>query len=119
MTTEHPNIGRIRRALRLEGGLFEWEDILEALKVGDMQSFTDGDSLILTRIAVYPRKKVLEIILVFGSLDQVHAIEPRLIEFAKTHECVAVLAMGRLGWEGAMTPGWRRVFSYYIKELDQ
>lgn len=114
---EHINIQRIRRALEMEGGLYEFEDILDAINNGHMQSFSDGDSLVVTRISHFPRKKVLEIIIALGTIEQLMAIEPRLVDFAKEWGCSAMMAYGRLGWEGVMTKGWKRVFSFYMRDL--
>lgn len=101
----------------MEGGLYEWEDILEAMANGSMQSFSDGQSFVLTRIVDYPRKRVLEILLLVGTVEEIHATEPRVIQFAQDHGCEAIIGYGRLGWEGVMPDGWRKVFSFYIKEL--
>lgn len=116
---DHPYVDRIRRALKMEGGLYEYEDLLESLQTGMMQSFANGDSVIITRVTPFPRKKVLEIILLVGVAEEILALEPRLIEFAKQQGCDAMLGYGRNGWESFMTDGWRKVFAFYLKEFDK
>jgi hypothetical protein len=115
----HPYQVRIERALELEGGLYMFEDVLTNLQSGLMQSFSEGDSFIVTRITPYPRKTVLEIVLMVGTAEEILACEPRIVEFAKLQGCSAMLGYGRLGWESFMTDGWRKVFSFYLKELPQ
>lgn len=113
----HPYEQAIRRALEMEGGLYTFEDVLGLIFNSQMQSFSEGDSLIVTRVVDYPQKRVLEIVLLVGVAEEILRIEPRLAEFASDNRCTALLGYGRLGWEKFMGEGWRKVFAFYIKEL--
>ena len=117
MTDEHPNIQRIRRVLDEQGGIYSWEDILAELEAGTLQSFTEGSSSVFTSIRQYPRKKVLDVRLAVGTLDEIYAIQPRVVAFAKEQGCDLLQAFGRHGWLGVKTPGWERVASVYIRRL--
>lgn len=117
MNAEHPNISRIRRALKMEGGFYDFEDIMVALEAGQMQSFAEGESVIFTRVNMFPRRKVLELVLMVGVAEELQSMEPRLIEFAKQYGCDGMMGSGRLGWEAFMTDGWRKVVSTYVKDF--
>lgn len=115
--TVHPNRVRVDRALRMCGGFYDFEDILSALETGEMQSFTENDSWLVTRVARWPRKIGLEIIFAVGRIRDVQAMEPRVMEFAREHSCEIMIAHARLGWRGFMTDGWKVTTSIYIKDL--
>ena len=119
MPDVHPYEVGIRRALELEGGLYTFEDVLHNIRHGDMQSFTEGESLLVTRISQFPRKKALELVLMVGRADELLVLEPQLIDFALNHGCDVMLGYGRLGWENFMTDGWRKVYSFYIKDVSK
>ena len=53
------------------GGLYTLHDILTAIAEGKMQSFVEGDTWAITKIAVFPRARLLEIMIVVGDLKTV------------------------------------------------
>jgi hypothetical protein len=115
--TVHPNRARVDRALKMGGGFFDFEDILSALESGQMQSFSENDSWLVTRVCKWPRKTGLEILFAVGSLRDIKAMEPRVMAFARENSCEVMIAQARLGWRGHMTDGWETTTSIYIKEL--
>lgn len=117
MNEDHPNIQRIRRVLEEQGGLYSWEDILAELEAGSLQSFSEGESTVFTSVREYPRKRVLDVRLAVGTMNEIYAIQPRVVAFAKEQGCELLQAFGREGWVGVSTPGWERVASIYIRRL--
>jgi hypothetical protein len=104
----HPFEKRLARALDRMGGLWLVSDILSAVHAGRMQMFAEGDSIALTQIAVYPRAKVLEIILVTGKLDALRRLHDRLLIFAAEIGASVIQAYGRKGWMAdAQKRGWK------------
>jgi hypothetical protein len=90
------------------GGLWLVSDILHAVHAGKMQMFSEGDSIAVTQIALYPRAKVLEIILVTGELGALRILHDRLLVFAAEIGANVIQAYGRKGWMAdAQKRGWR------------
>lgn len=108
---------RVEEMLEAFGGLYDFHDILHAIQDGEMQSFTDGVTWIVTRIANYPRKKVLEILVAVGDYQGVLSLQPEVVAFAKEQQCDILWTIARVGWEGKMTPGWERSASVYVRAL--
>lgn len=109
---------RIADILKEQGDLYTVDDVFAAVQRGEYQSFSDGDSLVVTSVRQFPRRKALEIILAVGTLEQIYAIQPRVVAFARDNGCEVMLAsVGRDGWFGVKTPGWERVASTYLRRL--
>lgn len=114
----HPHWMRIRRILEDQGDLYSFEDILKGIDTGDFQSFSEGESIVVTRICTFPRRRVLEVVLAVGSLQEIYVLQPLVVAFAKENECELLMAsVGRDGWFDVKTPGWERVASTYIRKL--
>lgn len=108
-----------RRACKKFGGFYDFEDILDAIERGDMQSFSDGQSMVVTQVQNYPRRKALHVVLVVGTMDGVMALEPRVIEFAKERCAEVMTAFTREGWKAFEgNSGWHTLAGFMVKELD-
>lgn len=103
--------------LAQEGGLYTFEDVLEAIKKGQMQSFTLGDTWVITTLYSYPRKKVLHILYVIGAMGDLVKMESEVIDFAKSHGAEMITANGRLGWLKRHFPGWQGTAVCWRKEI--
>jgi hypothetical protein len=116
----HPYLKRLERALSRMGGLYLAQDIVSAVRVGRMQMFSEGDSIAVTQISLYPRAKVLEILVAVGNLAELRILHDRLLTFAAKIGAGVIQAYGREGWiEDATKRGWKikaRSFVYQ-KEL--
>lgn len=114
------HIARIEKTLAKFGGLYEFADILHAVQTGDMQMFAEGDSLAITKVADFPRKRVLDIVLAYGNMDELLRLQHRVYEYAKEIGAEMIMAANsRAGWASKMVygDGWRIVGAVYIKEL--
>jgi hypothetical protein len=112
---------KLERLLSAMGSLYLLSDILSAIDKGEMQSFVQNNSWIITRIALYPRAKVLEIFAAIGDLDDLLVLYDRqILNFAAEMGAGVIRAYGRKGWlPHAMQRGWRvraRCF-VYTKEM--
>lgn len=108
---------KVNRVLDASGGLYTFDDIMEAIEEGRMQSFTSGDSWIVTQVDHFPRKTVISITLAIGNIDECKAIMPKLEEFAKSVGATRIAGLGREGWWHFAEPGWRRNGVWYEKDL--
>lgn len=118
MNFEHPYLERIRNILREQGDLYTIEDLFAEVDAGAAQSFTKGDSLVITSIRVFPRRKALEVRLAVGTLTDIYALQPEIIQFARDHGCDRMLAaVGRDGWEVTSTPGWKKSGMMWFRSI--
>lgn len=92
----------IEAALEYSGGTHAWDDIVAGIRSGHMQLWPGPRGCLVTEIVAYPRKRVLNVFLGGGQLEQ-------LVEMAADVEAWA-LAQGCDGATIAGRPGWQRVF---------
>lgn len=111
---------RIEATLEKFGGLYNFADIVGMLEDGEMQMFAEGNSICVTKVADFPRKRMLDIVLVYGNIEEVLKLQNRVYEYAKEVEADLIgTMMGRTGWESQMLKGdgWRVAGTVYLKEL--
>lgn len=112
-------VAKARDALAVLG-FYTLEDLFERIADGRMQSFTEAGAWVVTQISQYPRKKVVDIVIVVGELEKIKWLEEEISNFAKTIEADFVMASaGRKGWwnKNVRTEGWKDLASVYVKEL--
>jgi hypothetical protein len=118
--TVHPYHRKLARVLDRMGGLYTTCDILAAIAEGQMQSFAENDSWAITRIAQFPRARLLEILAAVGDLDECRILHDRVLQFARDNDIGLVSAYGRRGWiPDAKARGWKvKAVNYlYHKEM--
>lgn len=113
----HPYKTLVDETLAKFGGLYTFEDIYEAVMVGDMQSFSEGDSWAVTQIGVFPRRRVLDILFAVGKLEELMKVEEKIVNFAREQGIDMIMANGRRGFEMFMLQGWKMVSSTYVKDM--
>ena len=115
----HPYHRKLARVLDRMGSLYTVQDILTEIANNRMQSFVEGDSWAITRIAVYPRAKVLEIFAVVGDLDELRTLHDRILIFASEIGAGVIQAYGRKGWlHDAQRRGWTIKAVNYVYQRD-
>jgi len=92
----------IDRALAYSGGTHTFEDIRDSVILGRMQLWENSDSMAITEIIMYPRKKTLHIFLASGTMDGVQAMLASAEEWGRQQGCEAVTFAGRSGWRRVM-----------------
>ena len=117
--TPHPYHAKLKRVLARMGDLYTLNDILSALAKNEMQSFVEGESVALTRIAIYPRAKVVEVLAVVGKLDEARILHDRILIFASEVGARVIQAYGRQGWlHDAQRRGWKIIAENYVYSRD-
>ena len=117
--TAHPYHKKLARGLDLMGGLYLINDILSLIARNEMQSFVEGDSWAITRVAQFPRAKVVEVLAVVGNLDEARILHDRILVFAAEIGAGIVQAYGRKGWmPDAARRGWRVKAKNYVYQRD-
>lgn len=106
--TAHPYHRKLARLLDRMGGLYNVQDILNAIAAGKMQSFIHKDSWMITQIADLPRGRMLEVYALVGNLDDCLAMHDRLLDFAAEIGATVIQAYGRKGWlRPGKARGWK------------
>lgn len=85
-------------ALELVGGTHSERDLLKGLESEAMQLWPGEKSGIVTEIIQYPQAKVCHFWLVGGEIKEILAMEPSIVDWAKSIGCSKVTAAGRRGW---------------------
>lgn len=109
----------LNRALAAGGNLHTLEDIEAALQSGDMQSHSEGDTWVITEIADFPQRRLVNVLYVIGNLEGAFATEEVVEKWARKIGADAITALGRTGWERhqRQAPGWKIVGTFFTKEL--
>ena len=109
----------IKAALVHCNGTHEWDDIVAGIASSKMQLWAAPRGCIVTEIVVYPRKKVINIFLAGGELDQIMDMEHDIGQWAKSNGCTGGMMTGRLGWKKPLTEnGWKLQHVHFHKEIE-
>ena len=109
----------IEAALVYTGGTHEFDDVVKNIAQGTMQLWPSPRGCIVTEIVVYPRKKVLNVFLAGGELDQIVDMNNDITEWAVQNGCKAGTMSGRIGWKKVLEPlGWKQMYTTFQKEVD-
>lgn len=101
---------KLAKALERAGGLYELSDILERIDDGRMQVHVSRETIAVTEVSVYPRRRVLTMILLAGDLVDGEDLHEQVLSFAHKLKCDAIIAQGRVGWARlAKSHGWKIV----------
>ena len=115
----HPHHRKLVRLLERMGGLYTLHDILSAIAEGRMQSFVEGDTWAITKIAIFPRARLLEIMVVVGDLKDCQRLLDRIYQFANENDIGLVQAYGRRGWfNHPLTSGWKIWTKSYLYQRE-
>ena len=89
---------KMQAALDRAGNTHTIQDVYEMCLKGDAQWWADGESVIVTEIVQFPRKRVLTCLLAAGRLMEIDAMVPKIETWAKTQGIDMVMISGRHGW---------------------
>ena len=108
----------IEAALEYSGGTHNYQDIVDGISSGYMQLWPAERGCLVTEITTYPRKKILNVFLGGGELDQLIEMHDDLSAWGKAQGCDAATIIGRPGWERIYKArGWQRQHVVLAKEL--
>ena len=97
----------IQEALDHAGNLCELEEVWTLVRLGEAQFWPGHECAVVTEIKEYPLKRVLNVWLGGGKLEEIKGMEPHIREFAENAGCSLILIQGR--------PGWKKIFG--MKQL--
>ncbi len=109
----------IEAALEYSGGTHSLSDVINGITSGKMQLWPSPKGCIVTEIVVYPRKKMLNVFLGGGELDQLLDMHKDVIAWSKAQGCEAITITGRFGWKKPLKAhGWKPMHASFIKEIE-
>lgn len=109
----------IEAALEYSGGTHNFADIVQGIHSNKMQLWPSAKGCIVTEIVVYPRKKLINIFLGGGELNQILDMHSDVISWAKQQGCSGMTMTGRLGWKKPLAEyGWKVLHQSYAKEFE-
>ena len=109
----------IEAALVHANGTHIWADIVAMIETGRVQLWPAPDGCIVSEVVEYPRKRVLNVFLGGGSLEQLADMHGDVIAWAKVQGCTAATIQGRKGWERAFKPyGWQHTHTTLTKDFE-
>lgn len=108
----------IEAALEYSEGTHLFEDIVAGVMEGRMQLWPAPEGCLVTEIITYPRKKVLNVFLGGGDMDQLIDMHDALSEWGRMQGCDAATINGRPGWQRVYkSRGWKPIHTCLSKEL--
>jgi len=110
---------KIAAALMYGDGCYRLSDVRQALATGEWQLWTDGESIACTRIAEYPARRILFVMMAEGTIASVLAIWAKMREFGEICGCTGAKWMARPGWRrsGALPAGWKHTHDMMTLEF--
>ncbi len=74
------------------------EDVAEGVACGRLQEWSGPDSVIITEILETPLRRTLNFFLAEGHMDELRAVVPAILYWARMHKCTHASLIGRKGW---------------------
>lgn len=88
----------IEAALAWSGDTHRYDDVRSMIAAGRLQFWPGPASCIISEIIEHPRKRTLHLFLAGGSLPELHAMLPLLLDWGRTQGCTHASLFGRKGW---------------------
>lgn len=101
--------GHIEDALVYADATHTYDDVVSMVAAGRAQFWPGPASCIVTEIIDYPRKRVLNLFLAGGTLAELEAMLPFVLDWGRSQGCQSAAFIGRRGWlrSFATTAGFR------------
>ena len=88
----------VEAALEYSQGTHDAHDVLEQIAKGELQLWPGKDTVVITQIITFPKKKTLHVFLAGGNQKELKELDPFVVEWAKEQGCSALTFTGRMGW---------------------
>lgn len=110
--------GLIEKALRYSGGTHNSDDIIQSVMAGRMQIWPAKNSMAITEIIVYPRKKALHVFLAAGDKAELLDMIDAAREWGRSQGCTIMTTAGRFGWERVLgNVEWKKSMVVLEREI--
>lgn len=111
---------QIEAALRHAGGTHTFDDVRDQVQAGRLKFWAGPQSVVITEIIQYPRKRILNFFLAGGNMAELQAMYPHLIEWGRAQGCSGAVITGRRGWARSFltrNEGWNETLVVLEREL--
>lgn len=93
-------------------GTHDFWDIVDGVYSGHMQLWPRAKGCLVTEVVVYPKRKILNVFLGAGELDELADMHQDIIKWARDSGCDGASINGRRGWVRAFKQyGWKEIQS--------
>jgi hypothetical protein len=121
--TNEQKVRRFEKALAQAGNTHTIADVMQRIEQNKACCWTNGDSVVVTEVLVYPRLRAVNYWVVSGKLHECAALQPDIDAWAVSEGCSVATATGRMGWlrlsQMPIGEGWRAAGVKYVKDLHQ
>ena len=102
---------QLEAALAYGSGTHLFEDVVEAVASGKMQAWPNGESIVITEVLTYPRKRALHCFLAAGNRHEIMEMLPGVSAFGRSMGCTVFTMAGRTGWDRVLRKyGWEKTY---------
>jgi hypothetical protein len=98
MNVIEANRAYIEAALEYSNGTHDFESVRDAILAGTMQLWPASKSAAVTEVVEYAKKKVINVFLAGGDLDEITRGIDSVAAWAKEQGCDSMTIAGRKGW---------------------
>jgi len=116
---KHPLQLRAEAHLARAGGFYSFADIISAIDEGRMQSFAEGESWAVTQIIDFPRRRMVDVVLLVGNKKDFAALTKQVEDFAVRQgiDCIHGTPRKGFGNDTYRPEGWKLVGVCIMREL--
>lgn len=122
MTSEE-KVRRFQRALTQAGDTHTIDDVLQRMRERKAVCWTNGDSIVVTEVCVFPRLRACNYWITSGRLHECAELQPAIDAWAVREGCTVATATGRMGWlrlaETPIGQDWKPQGIKFVKRLVQ
>jgi hypothetical protein len=119
--TNEQKVRRFEKALAQAGNTHSISDVMQRIEQNRACCWTNGDSVVVTEVLMFPRLRAVNYWLVSGKLQECAALQPDIDAWAVSEGCSVATATGRMGWlrlsETPLGAGWKPAGVKFCKEL--
>jgi len=119
--TNEQKVRRFEKALAQAGNTHTIADVMQRIEQNKACCWTNGDSVVVTEVMVYPRLRAVNYWLVSGNLQECASLQPDIDAWAVSEGCSVATATGRMGWlrlsETPLGAGWKPAGVKFTKSL--
>jgi hypothetical protein len=112
---------RFEKALAYGGDTHTVDDVMDKVRANRAVCWSNGDSVIVTEVLVYPRLRACNHWIMSGNLHECAALLPTIDAWAIDEGCSVATATGRMGWlRLSRTPlgsDWKPAGVKFVKDL--
>lgn len=85
-------------ALEYCNGTHDLQDVADQIAAGDLQFWPANETVLITQLIQYPKRKSIHIFLAGGNIDEIVRMEEDVFAWARENGCDLLTFCGRLGW---------------------